>query len=422
MNPTIFAPGLGRCGRWLGLWAVFAVSPAEAIVQEIRATFSPDPAFPHRNMFINKTPVSGYCADKPAECEQQEMFSIRLPVRFDSVRAMQPNGLPRDSAMFSVPAQWRPLSVMNSATGETETVEVRIAGIGSQYVLSDTAMKLTGAPTTLQGHQNLWGGPRYSWVYAAPPCDYSGVGLYGENQYSFFWKTPVQGACVKTASFTIPSMAYHYLDFAYELKTPNPLKMSSGVYTGDLSYRIGSGGDFDMGDVMVPNDTNLTLSFTLDIQHTLKVDIPPGGESIQLVPVGGWQSWLHAGRKPVRLIRDQTFNISASSRFKMYMECEQSSFLYECQLRDSVARRGVELRVGVSLPNGLTDMAGQPVRKMRLRSGAANALYFQPGFYVDRAPGVLHFEVPPDQMAFMLEPGVGPVYRGQVTVIWDSEV
>jgi hypothetical protein len=118
---------------------------------------------------------------------------------------------------------------------------------------------------------------------------------------------------------------------------------------------------------MVPTDSALTLNFNLDVQHTLKVDIPPGGEKVQLVPAGGWQSWLQAGRKPVRLFRDQTFNISASSRFKMYMECERDSVIYDCQLADRVSRRGVELQVFVSLPNGLTDMSGRPVRHMRCK-------------------------------------------------------
>jgi hypothetical protein len=67
-------------------------------------------------------------------------------------------------------------------------------------------------------------------------------------------------------------------------------------------------------------------------------------------------------------------------------------------------------------------MAGQPVRQLRLRPGAANAQHFQPGFYVDRAPGILHFEVPQQQMEFMLQPGVASTYRGSVTVIWDSEI
>lgn len=204
---------------------------------------------------------------------------------------------------------------------------------------------------------------------------------------------------------------------------PNvPRCLSSGQYTGSLTYSIGPTGDFDFGDVLIPTDSVLTLNFNLDVQHTLKVDIPPGGEQVQLVPAGGWQSWLQAGRKPVRLFRDQTFNISASSRFKMYMECEFIGVSYDCLLDDRVSRRQVELQVFVTLPGGLTDLSGQPVRHMRLRAGAANALYFQPGFYVDRAPGVLHFEVPQRQVEFMLSPGAGPFYRGKVTVIWDSEI
>ncbi|WP_414929218.1 hypothetical protein [Pseudomonas sp. IT-P74] len=402
--------------------AVVAAPSVQAVNQEIRALFTPDSANPQRNMFVNKTPVSGYCADYPSECRDNETFSIRLPMRFESTSPMQPNASPRNSAMFSIPALWRPLTVTNRETGEVETVEVRIAGFGSRYILSDTAVNLTGAATAIEGHRALWGGPGGGWVNAAPPCTYSGVGLYSDNYYRFFWKTPVQGTCVKTASFPIPAMTYDYLDFSYELKTPNPLTMSSGLYTGDVSYRIGPGGDFDMGDVMLPNDPDLTLNFVLDVQHTLKVDIPPGGEKIQLVPQGGWQSWLQAGRKPVRLFRDQTFNISASSRFKMQLICGISGGPYDCVIGDRVGNRRVELQVSVSLPNGLTDMAGQPVRQRRLRAGAANALQFQPGFYVDRAPGVLHFEVPQSQMEFMLAPGAGPFYSANVTVIWDSEV
>ncbi len=422
MKLTSTCSRLLRRSRWLGMLAVVAAPSAQAVNQEIRALFTPDSANPQRNLFVNKTPVSGYCADYPSECRDNETFSIRLPMRFESASTMQPNASPRNSAMFSIPALWRPLTVTNRETGETETVEVRIAGFGSRYILSDTAVNLTGAATAIEGHRALWGGPGGGWVNAAPPCAYSGVGLYSDNYYRFFWKTPVQGTCVKTASFPIPAMTYDYLDFSYELKTPNPLTMSSGLYTGDVSYRIGPGGDFDMGDVMLPSDPDLTLNFVLDVQHTLKVDIPPGGEKVQLVPAGGWQSWLHAGRRPVRLFRDQTFNISASSRFKMLLECEITGFPYDCLILDPVSRRSVELQVSVSLPNGLTNLAGQPVKRQRLRTGAANAQQFQPGFYVDRAPGILHFEIPPHQMEFMIQPGVASTYRGKVTVIWDSEV
>jgi len=417
MNLNTCLPG------WLCLLVLFVPTSAEAVNQEIRALFTPDSANPQSNKFINKTPSSGYCADAPSECRDNEMFSIRLPMRFESIRAMQPDDVSRNSAMFKVPAQWRTLTVTNVATQESEKVEVRIAGIGSRYALSDTAANLTGAPSAAQGHQRLWsGGVAGAWVNASPPCLYSGVGFYTDHAFRFFWKTPVEAACVKTAKFLIPVMSYEYLDFAYELRTPNPLGMSSGLYTGDLSYRIGPGGDFDMGDVMLPTDSDLTLSFVLDVQHTLKVDIPPGGNKVQLVPVGGWQSWLQAGRRPVSLFRDQTFNISASSRFKMQMECQFGGFPYECMLNDPVSRRSVELQVSVSLPNGLTDLSGQPVRRQRLRTGQANSQQFQPGFYVDRAPGTLHFEIAKSQMEFMLQPGVASRYSGNVTVIWDSDI
>jgi hypothetical protein len=411
MNPKIF---------WLGLLAVFASHSAGAVTQEISALFRPDSANPQRNEFVNQTPSTGYCEYYPEICRNSNTFSLRLMTKVDSIKAMQANADPRGSAMFKVPGGWRSLTVTNVETGEAETVEVRIAGIGSNYELSDTAANLTGESDAGEGHRRLWQGS--SWVNPAPPCTTTGMGFYGASTYAFFWKVADERTCTKVANFVIPGMTYGYLDFAYELRTPNPLKMSSGFYTGSLSYRLGPGGDFDFGDVMIPNDPDLTLDFVLEVQHTLKVDIPPGGEKIQLVPAGGWQSWLHAGRKPVRLFRDQTFNISASSRFKMLLECEITGFPYDCLILDPVSRRSVELQVSVSLPNGLTDLAGQPVKRQRLRTGAANAQQFQPGFYVDRAQGILHFEIPPHQMEFMLQPGVASTYRGNVTVIWDSEV
>ncbi|WP_338584947.1 hypothetical protein [Pseudomonas sp. MAG733B] len=407
--------------QWLCVLALFVAPSAEAVNKEIRALFTPDSANPQSNKFINQTPSTGYCEYYPDICRNSDTFSIRLMTRLESNKAIQANAGPRDSAMFKVPGGWRSLTVTNVDTNESKTVEVRISGVGSNHVLSDTAVKLTGAPNAGEGHSRLWNGG--SWVNPAPPCTTTGMGFYSDNSYAFFWKAPDERTCVKIARFPIPAMTYTYLDFAYELRTPNPLEMSSGHYTGSLSYRLGPGGDFDFGDVMIPNDSDLILDFNLEVQHTLKVEIPPGGEKIQLVPAGGWQGWLQSGRRPVNLFRDQTFNISASSRFKMLMGCGPG-VNGECALEDIETRRRVELFVSVSMPNGITDLSGQPVRRLRLKTGAGNELYFKPGFYVDRAPGTLHFEVPPHSMANMLRPGegIGGKYSGVVVVIWDSEV
>jgi hypothetical protein len=415
---STYLPGLILRGRWLGLVGAIAASSAGAVTQEIRALFTPDPSNPQSNKFINKTPVSGYCADYPDQCAAHNTFSIRVPMRFESTKAIQPGAAQRQGAMFKVPTQWRALTVTNADTGETEQVEMRIAGIGLDYILSDTAANLTGASNAGDGHRSLWNGS--SWVNVAPPCTYSGVGAYGNSSYRFFWKTPVEGVCAKVARFLIPAMSYDTLDFSYELRTPNPLGMSSGLYTGSLNYRIGPYGDFDMGDVMVPDDSSLALNFVLDVQHTLKVDIPPGGNKVELVPEGGWQSWLQSGRRPVRVFRDQTFNISASSRFKMQVQCETYLSQY-CVIRDPVSpRRAIEMDISVSLPNGLTDLSGQPVRRSPIHTQLSPT--FQPAIYVDRAPGVLHFEIGPSWVWYMLQPGGGLNYVGNVTVIWDSEI
>jgi hypothetical protein len=386
----------------------------------IQASFKPDSANPQRNKFTNDTPSSGYCVRYPEQCVANEMFSLQVPIQFNSIAPIQAShGDVRQGAMIKVPTQWRDLTVIHETTGEPATVKMRISGVGSQYVTEDVISLVGGGDDYGVAHNQLWG---KSWVYAPAPCAYSGVGFYGNNRYGFFWKTPTEGVCAKQAQFNVPWLRYNYLDFAYELVTPNPLGMSSGKYRGDLVYYLGPNLDFDMGDIMQPTSSTLTLNFSLDVQHTLKVDIPPGGNRVELVPQGGWQSWLTQGRKPTRLFRDQTFNLSASSRFKMQLECQYTQDGQHCALQEPVSGHSVPLNVSVSLPHGLSDASGQPVSRRPLRLDGSGTELFQPGIYVDRKPGTLHFEVPAAQVADMIRPGVTRQYSGNVTVIWDSDV
>lgn len=401
-----------------GLLAGLYTSSVAAVVQEISAKFVPDPANPLVNRFVNTTPQTGVCPEHiPTRCAQLGIFSLRVPgLQFASKQPIPAGHTdPRQGATFSVPSSWRPLEVVHSRTGERETVEVRIAGIGGTW-------KLSHPPGVSAWTPPGGGGWRTPWVYPPAPCTGLNINLAGRANAYFFWLIPVGGgACGLVPTMDIPVFIHSEFDYVYELRTPNPLVMSSGEYRGSLTYTTGPGGDFDMGDVMLPNDSAITLNFTLNVQHSLKVDIPPGGNRIDLVPQGGWQAWLNHGRKPVRLFRDQTFNVSASSRFKMQLECQYSTG-NTCALRDSESAQQVPLNISVSLPGGLGDVAGQPVQRRPLRLDGSGTELFQPGFYVDRKPGTLHFEVTREHVEQMLREGGGNTWSGNATVIWDSEV
>jgi len=401
---------------WLGLLTALSMPLAQGANQEIRALFQPDPSTPWKNTFINKTPNSGYCASHPSECADNNMFSIQVPIRFSTLTPMFEGG----SVWVTVPAGWRSLTVTNPETQQTSTVEVRISGIGSRFNLSKPVTELTGESDVLEAHRKLW--TNSSWVSAPPPCQYSGVGYYSPTSYQFFWKTPQVGSCNKYLAFDLGHMYFEYLDIAYELRTPNPLMMSAGLYTGSLTYSVGRGSsDFSMGPFFNPDDTNLTLDFVLDVQHTLKVDLPPGGNRIALEPEGGWQAWLNTRRIPERLYRDQTFHISASSRFKMYLECGMGT-VTDCFLFNEGTNLAARLLISVSLPNGLTDVSGRPVKRQLLRPLESNAVVFQPGLYVDRQQGTLHFDVDKEAIKNMLTMDRGNKYSQTVVVIFDSEL
>ncbi|MGE1176562.1 phage baseplate upper protein [Pseudomonas sp. BW7P1] len=400
---------------WLGLLTVLSMPLAQGANQEIRALFQPDPSKPWKNTFINKTPNSGYCATYPDQCEANNMFSIQVPIRFSSA-----GSLPQyTSIRVKAPANWRRLTVTNQQTQESHAVEVRIIGLGSRYRLSQPVTELTGESDVREGHRKLW--LNDSWVYAPAPCQYSGVGAYNPLGYQFFWKTPQEEECIKYSAFRIPDIQFDSLDIAYELRTPDPLAMSAGLYTGSLTYSVGHGADFSMGTSLVVDDHNVTLDFVLDVQHTLKVDLPPGGNRIALEPEGGWQPWLNTRRIPERLYRDQTFHISASSRFKMFLQCGRGT-ISDCYLFNDADTVAARLFISVTLPNGLTDESGKPVRRRLLRPIADGYAVFQPGMYVDRQQGTLHFDVEKASIKTMLTMDRGNKYSNTVVVVFDSEI
>ncbi|KRP44704.1 hypothetical protein SAMN04490190_2832 [Pseudomonas libanensis] len=386
--------------------------PAVAIVEEITAVFRPDPNDHLNNKFINTTPQSGLCPwHVPAKCEAANTFSIRnssFRARSTGVIPAYPDD-PRKSAYFKVPSAFRDVTVRHRGTGNVETVQMRIAGIGGRW----------NVPAV-----SVWHTPQAPWNrywYGAPlPCLPINYIAASANFALFFWIVPENaGACSVTNGYDIEWMSYSTLEYGYELKTPNPLGMDTGVYEGSITYTMGPGGDMDFGDAMIPDENILTFNFTLTVEHVLKVDLPPGGNRVELLPEGGWQAWLNGGRRPARLFRDQTFTLAASSRFKMNLECGLV-IGNTCGLRNGEGDQ-VPVQIAVSLPYGLRDQYDQPVNKLPLRLDGVGTELIQPNQYVDNRPATLHFEVGRDDVGEMLK-APGTTYSGTATVIWDSEV
>ncbi|WP_392885658.1 hypothetical protein ACF6ZU_18110 [Pseudomonas migulae] len=401
---------------------LFFSVPAFAVTVPITAEFRPEPGNPGVNNFKNTTPVTGICAHSgySTYCQSKSLFSINTPILFNSTGVIAADHTnPRMGAMIQTRSGWRDLQVTPVGGGKTETLRFRISGISSTYKSPTPIAELVGGGVgDAVAHEMLWTGG--NWNIAPTPCVETGSRAHPwPRQFLFFWLTPADGLCAKTARFDIPELQYYGLDFVYELLTPNPLGMASGEYSGRLAVSLGPGGDIDMGDVMLPDDNIIDLEFTLLVDHMFKVEVPPGGNRIQLEPQGGWQAWLQHGRKPTRLFRDQTFHVWTSVPFKMQLECSLPHG-DTCAVRDGEGN-SVPLDIGVTLPNGMKDASGEPVRHRPLLLSGSGTERFDPAFYLDRKPGALHFEIKREDMEQMLK-FAGHTYSGEVTVIWDSQI
>lgn len=395
-----------------GMLLVSGSTQTWAAVQEITAEFRPDSSKPLQNKFTNTTPESGICPwHIPGICKALNIFSIRsTELTFASAGPIQAyHSDVRQGAMFKVPSGWRDLTVTHTQTGHTERVQIRIAGIGGRY--------------NLGGGVNHSVFPAMTWQYptsAGLPCQSTGYATGTQTYLLWSWLVPLNtGICAVQAIKDIPRMTYSMTEYSYELRTPNPLTMRAGIFTGQTTFSVGPGKDFDFGDVMLPADDALTFNFTLNVEHVLKVEVPPGGNRVVLEPQEGWQGWLQRGRKPSRLSRDQSIHLWASSPFRMTLECAEP-MVNTCSVRNANGHQ-VPLDISVSLPFGLSHPGGRPVSRQPLRLDGQGTERFEPIHYVDRKPSTLHFEIQPDAVAQMLD-HAGSTYSGTVTVVWDSDI
>ncbi|WP_350647548.1 hypothetical protein [Pseudomonas sp. HY13-MNA-CIBAN-0226] len=371
--------------------------------------------------FYNTTRPSRFCELLYLRCRDDKLFSADVNIVLTSTGEIRADhAIERQGVMFKVPASWKTIEVRNTQTGESHTLKARIAGFGFKSETEDVrklvGMPVGSDPSGEKSYQALWSGG--SFDTAPRPCEGVRVSLNSPEYFNFVWMTPVDGVCAKKANFNIPRIDFKEMQIVYQWESPDPWGMASGTYVGALTYTLGAGGEFDVGDILAPSENALTLKFTLDVEHVLNVYLPPGGNRVELVPEGGWQRWLqNPAHIPKRLFRDQTFHISASGRFGMRLICS-NMYGEWCAIRNE-NNHSIPVAVDVSLPSGMVDSEGRPVVRQALRND--RGVKFQLGDYVDHKPGTLHFETN-RLVDEMLREHAGSTYSGTITVVWDSEV
>ncbi|MGH8389876.1 MAG: hypothetical protein ACRESJ_31110 [Pseudomonas sp.] len=388
-------------------------SLANAAVLDVQAEIRPDPINPGIAQIINNTPVTGYCTEFPGNCNSRGIRSNSFPIAFMSLA-----GIPKDGVIpFGFPATWRRFTVQHAVVpGATAEVEIRIAGVGTRYRLSNTAQSIIGHPGELpvfDYHAYLW---QPSWAEATAPCQQVNGTSQGADpngtDFTAFWLTPQHvTTCSRSPKYNIPGMSLQRLDVHYELRAVRPEQLITGDYQG--SYTYSTRGDFDMG-ALTPNDAAMTFNLNLAVKQDVNVKM--SADSVALAPKGGWMEWINHGRRPEKLLGDLRFFILTSTPFKMDLSCSQAG-TGTCLI--SNGSHDVPVDISVSLPSPWVDGTGQPVVRRPLTIGGAGLEHLMPAGSPTREPSLLHFEVPKDSVATMHDDSS---YRGTVNITFDSDI
>ncbi|WP_436874268.1 hypothetical protein [Kosakonia sacchari] len=403
----------------------FALSAA---TMDITASFTPSLENPENNTFTNTTPAGGYCTDYPEQCLNLKTFSISMGGITASLATagFTANSDPRMGVYLRMPGAWRDITLTNQEDGSHTIVRFRVGGFG--------AVLNTHNAWTIDDYKGSWSGG--SFVNAPSPCMFSGVGAYTTRYYRFMWRWPADNAaCYKVAKIPLTGEPYLINDTSimYELQTPEPLKLTSGLYEGTLSLTVGPGGDIDFGDNFQASDNQLNLHFSLSVNHELKLTTTPENQSVSLQPCAAgkictadegeanWERWMVTRITP-QLTGRSNFNLTSSGSFTVFLDCADQ-IGKECALTSDNSGQQVPMKVMINLPEKVVDMqTGSRVSGRPLLIGkSAGQNYFTAKTYGTNEPGSIDFLVRQKDVDTMLSTRPD-IYRGAVSVIFDPNI
>ncbi|BEM85525.1 hypothetical protein SME41J_48490 (plasmid) [Serratia marcescens] len=417
-----------------GIIAVFVIGAsaltARAATMAITAKFSPDINNPRNTEFTNTTKQSGYCVSLPEQCADGQL-SIDMggiTARLSSPGFMA-NSEPRQGMYFKMPGAWRYIFVRNREDNTVHNLRFRVNVFSARYHTKNN--------WSLDVHQNNWNGS--SFVNTPAPCIYTGVGIYPQFQYSWIWKWPASdSACYKTAKKDLAGEPYlvDRISLGYQIIQPSPLAMNSGVYEGSLRLSVGPGGDIDFGDNLQSSDTELTLNFSLTVNHELKVTPLPGATDVTLYPCyygsacskesaeKNWERWMVTNIPPQKMSGTSRFNLSSSGSFTVYMTCGSGAAQSadSCPMISNKSKTAVPVKALLTLPDNITDLTGQRVvnKPLYTTKDISKNWFVTSSFGKDRS-GQVDFVIDKKDIGEMLKSRPDN-WSGTVTLIFDPNL
>lgn len=384
-------------------------TPARASTVRISAEFTPNRNNPNNRTFTNTTPLGGVCGNAHYEwCKANNVFSISTGIGTDSTKLG--NGVTdhgRGSMFFELPAQ-RTITVTSDA-GDTADLNLRINGIAFRYNQRNNG-SLPSDTRELRGCREAFGNSNSSTTI---------MRIIMRNDNGAGGRSSCAYGMLADAEFGIPSF-----DLIYELDTPEPLNMKNGIYRGSTYYtQGGQGSDFDLGDGVVHVvDPNINVHFVLTVNHLFSLDFPPGSETVNLQPLGGWNQWTDYKKVPTTLRKDLHFQISGSTNFSVNLNCEHLMPDGRCGISNGVST--VPLDVAITMPGllGRNDGSFMEALDYPLTQSFTHVPRFSPkeGAVFQRR-SYLRFEVNGEPIKEMVtHPDTH--YKGRVTAVFDADI
>lgn len=407
-----------------------ASSSIHSATLELTAEYSHDINNPYKVEFTNTTPVSGFCKRWPRECPAEQgvtsidMGGITASLTSSGIKA---NSSPREGMYYKMPGGWRDVVVINTADNTSHVVKFRVSHFTSKY---NTRNSWTG-----ESHDKNWNGGGF--VNRPNPCGYTSIAFWHVTWYQWMWRWPESdAACYKTATVDLEGEPYliDELSIGYILKSPNPLSMNEGTYTGSLNFTVGPGGDIDFGDNFTPSDSNLLINFTLKVEHELKVTPQAGATDVSLYPCyndkdctkqtaeKNWEKWMVTNITPQKMSGTSKFNISSSGSFSVYMQCSSGSSLTQdsCPITSEKSGTVVPVKAKITLPENIEDWVGKKVINRPLYTEEDTSKFISTSFGIERQ-GQVEFYIEKKNVIEMLKTRPDS-WSGSVTLIFDPKI